>query len=578
MKRVAITFVALVILAFVCGSVFIYVYYVIPKANDAEQSISPSKAMNLESKEAVDEVIEAALDKITVWEIGPATPSERVVICVIGTISGTANGGIGNFLFDPTYEEPTDFLHCADAFNATGASEVAKELRAVLKLFPRGLPQADRDERARTFNELNNLAIDPLEKLEDLIIDEEEEHRKKLAAFIVRSRLLGEAELNEVSLRVRDGELIQAAYRLVQIRIDTGEADLSSQPEGIVFYVTKALESVIFYEDETVDPELYLTYANAFDAIGASEVSQEIKRALSLFPGGRPQPDPSERRRTLDILEEQPAEPLKPLWRAFYDDKAHRRLLARYILNSGMLGHPPDITLSAGPVFDLIVKRDYVALAAVLTDDVKASNRLGFPDVEQPHMAMHPLEFAIFRGDHRSASLLLKHGADPNKRTAYQNTAMHEAAGRGDVAMIDLLAKYGGDINAGNRLKITPLSFAVGTGNLDATKRLLDLRADVGAIVHKDNRRILHRVESVDVAKLLRAAGAELEPSDDNGRTPLHSAIYNGFIDVAVFLIQEGANTTIQDRKGLTPIDLARQRLEGDDLRKILAAAEDRSK
>ena len=81
---------------------------------------------------------------------------------------------------------------------------------------------------------------------------------------------------------------------------------------------------------------------------------------------------------------------------------------------------------------------------------------------------------------------------------------------------------------------ITPLSVAARSGNLDATKRLVDLKADIDAIVYKDNRRVLHGVDSVDVAKLLLAAGAELESSDDKGRTPLHDAIYNEFFDVAI--------------------------------------------
>ena len=59
------------------------------------------------------------------------------------------------------------------------------------------------------------------------------------------------------------------------------------------------------------------------------------------------------------------------------------------------------------------------------------------------------------------------------------------------------------------------------------------------------------RIES---AKVLLAAGAEIDHTDANGITPLLMAITNNHIDMARFLIDRGANVKAVDWYGRTPL------------------------
>jgi len=73
---------------------------------------------------------------------------------------------------------------------------------------------------------------------------------------------------------------------------------------------------------------------------------------------------------------------------------------------------------------------------------------------------------------------------------------------------------------------------------------------------------LLHSTDSVELAEAFLDAGAELDGIDPDGATPLHRAVVNGFVDVAVFLIQKGADIDIENDEGKTPIDIARTSLE----------------
>ena len=89
--------------------------------------------------------------------------------------------------------------------------------------------------------------------------------------------------------------------------------------------------------------------------------------------------------------------------------------------------------------------------------------------------------------------------------------ALWEAARAGDTARITAALAQGADVNAKSRYDVTALIFASSNGRLDAVKLLVSRGADVNA---QDS--------------FYRARAAEM-------------ALTNGHIDVAVFLIQSGA-------------------------------------
>src|SRR5688572_5066311 len=92
------------------------------------------------------------------------------------------------------------------------------------------------------------------------------------------------------------------------------------------------------------------------------------------------------------------------------------------------------------------------------------------------------------------------------------NEALWQAARDGDTAGITAALAKGADVNAKSRYDVTPLIFAAGSGRLEAVKLLIVRGADVNA---QDT--------------FYRARAAEM-------------AITNGYADVAVYLLQNGAD------------------------------------
>ena len=105
-----------------------------------------------------------------------------------------------------------------------------------------------------------------------------------------------------------------------------------------------------------------------------------------------------------------------------------------------------------------------------------------------------------------SVALLLGQGSQA------ANEALWQAARDGDTAAITAALAKGADVNAKSRYDVTPLIFAAGSGRLDAVKLLISRGADVNA---QDT--------------FYRARAAEM-------------AITNGYADVAVYLLQNGAD------------------------------------
>jgi ankyrin repeat protein len=51
--------------------------------------------------------------------------------------------------------------------------------------------------------------------------------------------------------------------------------------------------------------------------------------------------------------------------------------------------------------------------------------------------------------------------------------------------------------------------------------------------------------------------GASLDARDDAGQTPLHSAVYRGYTEIAEFLISKNADINVKDNRGGTPLHWA---------------------
>jgi ankyrin repeat protein len=145
--------------------------------------------------------------------------------------------------------------------------------------------------------------------------------------------------------------------------------------------------------------------------------------------------------------------------------------------------------------------------AALLLD------RASVPSINMHWPGMGPLHWLAFGREGRAKPLemtrvLLDHGADANDLDSDQRTALHYAA-------------------AGN--------------DLDLARVLLDHRAD-------PNQR--------SGPPHYEPCGPPFEDVRPVLRTPLHEALEKRHVELALYLIQHGANPALEERDGLTALDL----------------------
>jgi ankyrin repeat protein len=126
-------------------------------------------------------------------------------------------------------------------------------------------------------------------------------------------------------------------------------------------------------------------------------------------------------------------------------------------------------------------------------------------------------------------------------------TPLLRAARGADVAAIERLVAAGALIDLPQRDGITPLMAAVGAGASS-----IDTRG-----------KFRTAVEALETADALLEAGAAIDQTDARGRTALHYAAAAGYTDVALLLVERGANLTVADADGVTPVDAANGKLRG---------------
>jgi ankyrin repeat protein len=82
---------------------------------------------------------------------------------------------------------------------------------------------------------------------------------------------------------------------------------------------------------------------------------------------------------------------------------------------------------------------------------------------------------------------------------------------------------------------------------------------------------------SVDVARLLLDSGAEIDPTNDHGNTPLWTAVFNsrGAGEVIVLLRGRGSDPFARNKAGTTPYDLA-MLIDNYDIARFFRDLEDR--
>jgi len=227
------------------------------------------------------------------------------------------------------------------------------------------------------------------------------------------------------------------------------------------------------------------------------------------------------------------------------------------------------------------------------------------------------LLWAAHWNDLATADLLLRAGADPNAANDFKMTPLSQACTNANGALVQLLLKSGANPNTPIATGATPLMTCARTGSMDAVRALIAADASVNASEPLEHQTalmwaaeelhpavvktlidahanlyartrqgftVLHfaaRQGDAKVVRILLAAGMDVnlrtQPDDvaprekpgaaasvrsgkgkasSGGLTPLLIATVRGKVDLALFLLDHGADPNINDA-GLTPLHWA---------------------
>jgi ankyrin repeat protein len=163
---------------------------------------------------------------------------------------------------------------------------------------------------------------------------------------------------------------------------------------------------------------------------------------------------------------------------------------------------------------------------------------------------------AAHAGDLIRVNALLGAGADVNARESVQfrySTALIAAANAGHLPVVEVLLAAKADVNAldgpvrdNQKYGTTALMRASGNGHLAVVRALLAANANVNASDAEGTTALMLAAETnrPEVVKVLLAAKADPSPmwKEGGGRSALVKAMMGGHLDVAMLLVEAGAN------------------------------------
>lgn len=178
------------------------------------------------------------------------------------------------------------------------------------------------------------------------------------------------------------------------------------------------------------------------------------------------------------------------------------------------------------------------------------------------------LHLAAQTGDLTQIARLVSNGADVNARDPHGRTPAHVAAYASHDTALRALAEAGADLNALEGQAYDVVTIAAVADDPDLMSLAIDLGNDPGLVTSPYDGTALIAAAHLGHAEVVRrliAAGAPLDHVNNLGWTALIEAVILGdggayHQAVVRLLIEAGADRSIADRDGVTPLIHARSR------------------
>ncbi len=202
------------------------------------------------------------------------------------------------------------------------------------------------------------------------------------------------------------------------------------------------------------------------------------------------------------------------------------------------------------------------------------------PDAENVY-GISPMSLACTNRNSEIVILLLDAGADPNAEKWSGETILMECVRTGTTGAVAALLKSGAKPNVSeNKMGQTPLMWAAAGGYSEITRLLLEHGADVSPKTLPSEDRVPNtcricewkpspggftaimfaaRAGDIETARLLLDAGADINEATYEYGNPLVIAAASGHEDLAIFLLQSGADHESKDENGVTALHHAHQ-------------------
>ncbi|KAN0131543.1 Ankyrin repeat-containing domain protein [Lactarius tabidus] len=199
---------------------------------------------------------------------------------------------------------------------------------------------------------------------------------------------------------------------------------------------------------------------------------------------------------------------------------------------------------------------------------------------------------ATYRGCLKVATMLLEHKAEIDRPNIVGRTPLHlvstrmdpDLPGEGERSILArLLVEHGADVDAQDEHNRTPLHFASYYGRSEIAQLLLDHGAShqaesiqgrtplhevsqgkcpkpcPGQLCHHYTGPVFNLQRALNVALLLLERGADVNAQDKDHGTPLHLASSLGILEIARLLLDHGATANVENIHGQTPLHLVSQ-------------------